>query len=200
MSTPIDLSVLHSHYQDTAQIVRTCEKQRNRLFFLLVVVIGALALQIEFSVRLSDLVEMAGVGRTRIDFQTVPRQALLSATWILFSFVVLRYYQTTLHVEKQYDYIHSIECRLSECLSHSDIISRESSAYETKKGSVFRHWTWVSFTIAYPTLIIGVVVCLQISEWGLRLIPLSHRVFDLVVAVVGSATVMFYLIARLIKR
>ena len=200
MSTPIDLSVLHSHYQDTAQIVRTCEKQRNRLFFLLVAVIGALALQLEYSVRLSDLVEMVGVGRTRIDLRTVPRQALLSATWILFSFVVLRYYQTTLHVEKQYDYIHSLECRLSECLGHSDIISRESSAYETKKGSVFRHWTWISFTIAYPFLILGVVVYLQISEWRLTLVPVSHRVFDLVVAVVGSAAVVCYLIAIWIKK
>ena len=200
MSTPIDLSVLHSHYQDTAHIVRIHERRRNRLFYLLVAVIGVLAVQLEYSVILSHLVDVVGVGRTRIDLQTVPRQALLSATWILFSFVVLSYYQTTLHVEKQYTYIQCLELRLSESFDHSGIISRESSAYETKKGSIFRHWTWIAFTVAYPSLILCVVIYLQVSEWRLNLIPEPHRVFDLAVAAIGSATVVCYLIAILLKR
>ena len=196
----MDSTVLHDHYQDTTEIVRTHEKQRNRLFFVLIVVVGTLALQLGYSVRLADLVEMIGVGRTRVDLQVVPRPAILSATWILFSFVMLRYYQTTLHVEKQYAYIHRLEFSLSHYLGHTGLISRESAAYKTEKGRIFRTCTWITYTLVYPLLILVSVVSLQINEWSLTSPLVPHRIFDLIVATTGAAIVISYLIAVWFKR
>lgn len=130
---------------------------------------------------------------TKLDLEIVPTSALLSSTWILLSFSLLRYYQTTLHIEKQYKYIHSLEKSLSMILGRKGIISRESTAYTTEKGKYFRYWTWLSYTIVYPVMTLFSMAFLQIMEWKSSSVQPPHRVFDLVAALIGGVSVVLYL-------
>ena len=193
MSRTVDPSIIYSHYDDSHRIVRSLEQQRNRLFFFLLIVIGALSLQLGYAVKITDVVSTARVPHAALDLERIPTSALLSSTWVLLSFLLLRYYQTTLHIEKQYTYIHRLEESLSMILGRKGIISRESTAYKTEKGKVFRYWTWLSFTIVYPVMILFAVVFMQVIEWHSSGVQVPNRVFDLVVALIGSVTVVLYL-------
>ena len=163
------------------------------MFFFLLIIVGALSLQLGYSVELSNVIASTGVFRTAFELKDIPGPALLSSTWVLFSFVLLRYYQTTLHIEKQYSYIHTLESSLNEIVG-KEVIYRESKAYETDKSKVFRLWTWLSFTLLYPVMIILALVFLQVDEWRSMTRAGSNRVFDLIVASVGAVTVVLYLL------
>ena len=186
-------SIIYAHYEDSHRIVRSLEQQRNRLFLFLLLVIGVLSLQLGYSVQISDVLSGARVAHTLVELERIPISALISFTWVLLSFLLLRYYQTTLHIDKQYTYIHSLEALLSCSLGKKDLIARESTAYKTKKGKIFRYWTWLSFTGVYPVLIIVSVAYLQVIEWTSKMTYEPNRVFDLVAAVIGSVTVVLYL-------
>ena len=78
-------------------------------------------------------------------------------------------------------------------LGRKGIISRESTAYATEKGKVFRYWTWLSYTMVYPVMTLFAMVFLQVIECNSSLAEVPNRVFDMVTALIGAVTVVLYL-------
>lgn len=192
--------ILYAHYKDSCERIREREKQRDRLFLLVVGLLGLLVLTLRYSVVLHAAIPEISLGAIKIKLTQVPITVLLSTVWTFLAALTLRYYQVTLDVEKKYDNLHTLETRLSAALDDTNVIDRESAGYITKKGRWFRHWVWVFYTAAFPIVIISVVVWAIANEVCAGSTPLSHRVYDIALAAFTLISVVFYLEAIWLKR
>ena len=104
--------LLYDHYKDTFAIIENRIVSRNRHFVILFVIV---VLQFLFAVSpLSIGTLLSAIVREnyKIDIseQMVTIQCFL---WILLLYFTTRYYQTVIHIEKQYKYIETLEATLS---------------------------------------------------------------------------------------
>jgi len=128
------INVLYDHYKDTCSVQRKNLKVRNILFVVVIVVLGLLLL-ISYcpdtvgDAILSFLVHEYGIN-VRIQFGIM--QSLI---WVVLLYISVRYYQSTINIERTYKYIHKLEERLSFLVSNNDeeritiVIDRESGNY-----------------------------------------------------------------------
>lgn len=153
--------ILYDHYKDTFAYLREYLKRRDKLFSLVVVVLTMMFLQI------TSLVDSTKLASKYISIKlgftiSLSRDFFDSLLWfVLFSFV-LKYYQATILIERQYDYIHKIEEHLTTCLKKK-LIYREGSAY-LKNYPLFSSWAHFVYTKIFPLLLIIVVLVKIISE------------------------------------
>lgn len=174
--------ILHDHYKDTFTHIREREKQRDRLFLIVIAALGALVLQLTYTAAATKIVAEVEVLGVKVQVDKVPMPVLLSTTWTLLAGLFLRYCQITIHVDKQYDYLHDVERRLSAALGMNGAISRESNGYLTKKSQWFRTFVWLFYIIAFPAVVILATLFSIVMEWWGTSIPLVHKWFDGVVA------------------
>jgi hypothetical protein len=113
---------------------------------------------------------------------------LLSTSWTFLAALLLRYYRASIHVDKQYDYLHVIEKRLASVVGE-DCLAREGAAYLTKKFSAFRHVVWIFFTVLFPVIVVSVVGYAINLEWCQTDLLTLHKVYDSVLALAVLCTV-----------
>ncbi|WP_200243035.1 hypothetical protein [Thiohalocapsa halophila] len=192
--------ILYEHYKDSCERIRDREKQRDRLFLIVVGLLGLLVLALSYSVVLHAAIPEINLGAVKIKLTRVPITVLLSTVWTFLAALTLRYYQVTLDIEKKYDNLHALEQRLSASLGDGTAIDRESAGYITKKGKWFRHWAWVFYTAVFPVVVISIVVWAIANEVSAGSTPLSHRVYDIALAAFTLVSVASYLGAIWVKR
>jgi hypothetical protein len=183
---------LHDHYKDTFSHIRERERQRDRLFLIVLGVLALLLLQLHHSLLLQQAVTEVTIARLKFNLSNIPFPVLLSASWMFLAVFLLRYYQVVIHIEKQYDYLHPLESRLSKALGEDGSIGRESIGYTTKKASFFRHWVWVFYTGLFPAIVLASIGWALLLEWNITLIPLAHKCFDSALAVMVLLSLVFY--------
>lgn len=121
---------LHDHYKETFQYIRERETLRVRLFLFLIALYAVLAVQIQYPRKFDGSVETINLLGVQVDVSSLSLAALLSATWVFVLAVVLRYCQTTMNIERQYDYLHKVEGRLSPEFG-DDVYCREGGHTKT---------------------------------------------------------------------
>lgn len=192
--------ILYAHYKDSCERIREREKQRDRLFLIVLGLLGVLVLIFRYSVVLHAAVPEISLGGIKIKLSEVPISVLLSTAWTFLAALTLRYYQVTLDIEKKYDNLHILEKRLSAVLEDPGAINRESAGYLTKKGKWFRHWVWLFYTVAFPAVIISIIVWAIANEICVGSTPFAHRVYDIVLAAFTLISVASYLGAIWLKK
>src|SRR5829696_8318966 len=105
--------ILHDHYKETFQYIRQRETLRDRLFLVLIGLYAVLAVQIQYPRKFDGTVETINLLGVEAAVSSLPLAAFLTATWVFVLAVTLRYCQTTINVERQYDYLHKLEEKLS---------------------------------------------------------------------------------------
>ena len=165
--------ILHDHYKDTFAIVCDRERQRNRLFLIVLALLGLLVLLLQSSATLHLAIPKINILGLTVKLSKLPLCVVISTSWVFLTALLLRYYQLTLHVYKQYDYVHCLEERLSEALGSRDIITREGKAYLANKGHYFRHWTWRFYTLCFPLIRSLPLFCGRCSWSGVHPSPCS---------------------------
>lgn len=185
--------ILYGHYKDSFERIREREKQRDRLFLIVVGLLGVLVFILRYSVVFHAAVPEISISSIKINLNEVPISVLLSTAWTFLAALTLRYYQVTLDIEKKYDNLHTLEKRLSAVLEDPGAINRESAGYITQKGKWFRHWVWLFYTAAFPVVVISIVVWAIANEVCVGSIPLAHRVYDITLAVFTLISVTSYL-------
>ncbi len=152
--------ILHDHYKETFQYIRERETLRDRLFLVLIGLYALLAVQIQYPRKFDGTVETINFLGIQIDVNSLPLAALLTATWVFVLAVVLRYCQTTINVERQYDYLHKLEERLSAEFG-GDVYCREGRAYEDQYP-FFSDWTWRFYTVV---LLVVAILSTAVLAW-----------------------------------
>jgi len=154
---------LYDHYKDTFDGIRNHIKFRDRLFALILVVVTLMLFQVfspqESNKAISQLVSAKLGLQIAIDVSF-----LGSVIWFSLLSLVIRYFQTAVYIERQYDYIHQVEDSLG---AHYDgkTFTREGKAY-LKNYPLFSNWAWVLYTIIFPLLLLLVVSAKILNEFS----------------------------------
>jgi hypothetical protein len=103
---------LCSHYKDTFDIHQATIKQRDTLFYSLLVILAVFTLQLSSTDMVSGIVSDYINKATGI---TLGRSADFISTllWLLLLGFTTRYYQVVLEIERQYSYLHALEEKLN---------------------------------------------------------------------------------------
>lgn len=183
---------LHDHYKDTYSRIRERERQRDRLFLIVVSLLGVLLLQLHHSLLLQQTVTEATIAGAKFNLSKIPIPVLLSTSWVFLAIFLLRYYQVVIHIEKQYDYLHPLQSQLSKALGEGGDIRRESTGYFTKKASFFRHWVWIFYTCLFPVFVLASIGWAMFLEWNTTLIPIVYKCFNSVLALIIACSIILY--------
>ncbi len=169
------LDVLHDHHKVSFEHIREREKQRDRLFLILISLLGLLVVQLQYN--LAGIPEISFLG-VKVLLDKLPGAVILSSTWTFFLVLLVRYYQVTVVVENHYDYLHRLEEHISGLLGDEKLYRRESAAYLVKKAQGFRTWVWRFYTLAIPVIVIAAAGRAAFLEFYAVSIPLFHKIYD----------------------
>ncbi|MCD6556422.1 MAG: hypothetical protein J7K64_04440 [Bacteroidales bacterium] len=161
------LQILHDHYLETCQIIRDSIKLRDKLVFLVIVVLAVL---IAYSFWPSSSIEALSYAvkeKFGVPLNINPN-VLSTIIWISLLAIVMRYTQAVVYIERQYLYIHKIEKSLSEKYNNKAIFTREGVNY-LKKYPPYSNWICFIYTTILPVVLLIFVFTEIIKEclgWG----------------------------------
>ncbi len=133
------LDVLHDHYKESFSYVRERERQRDRLFLVLIGLFALLFFEAHYPRGFGGALGPVHVSGAEVDLGALPLPALLSASWVLTLAIALRYCQVSINVERQYSYLHRLEEKVSQELGDEEAYRREGRAY-AKDYPLFSDW------------------------------------------------------------
>lgn len=155
------LELLHDHYKETFAYIQDYLKLRDKLFFFILFVITIMLFQIYSPLESGKAVSQFIC--KKIDMEApVDVTFVSSIVWFALLSLVVRYFQTVVHIERQYIYIHQIEKLLSAQYDNK-VFTREGKSY-LKNYPAFSCWAWILYTIIFPALLIIVVVAKIICD------------------------------------
>ncbi len=184
--------ILHDHYKDTFTHIREREKQRDRLFLIVIAILGVLILQLAYTAAATQVLSEVQILGVKVRPDKLPMPAMLSTTWTFLAVLLLRYCQVTTHINKQYDYLHALEARLSQALGTNGAVSRESTGYLTNKSRWFRNCIWFFYIAVFPAVLLLAAGFALVMEWYQTGIPFPHKCYDTAVAAGVVTSVSLY--------
>lgn len=147
------LEILSSHYSETFSLLKEVVARRDRLFLYILGVIFLLLLYMSAPSAVSDWLNQFINSKSG---NNSPTANLIEASFVgavlLLGLLSLShtYFQTVLHIERQYDYVYQLEVKLSEHFDGEAFI-REGKHYRKYKR-LFSKWTKGIFWILFPML------------------------------------------------
>lgn len=181
---------LCSHYKDTYEIHLCSIKQRDVLFYALLVMLALFSLQVTST----DLVN--GAFSSYINKQldiSIDKHSNLFGTllWFLLFGFSSKYYQTVIQIERQYDYIHYLEKIIGGRFTGTRAFTREGQSY-LGEYPLFSSWMWLLYTLAFPLLILMCIIIRIHSELE------NHEALGLALApgfisclLIGTSTILY---------
>ncbi len=155
------IEILNDHYKDTfSQLSKYLEK-RERLFSLILVTVVVLLFQLyspsEANTTIGEFI------LKKLDLQSTVNIAFVnSVIWFILLGLVVSYFQTIIHIERQYTYVHGLEEQLSKEF-HGKAFTREGKSY-LKNYPQFDNWMHFIYTLVFPAVLILMVVLKIINE------------------------------------
>lgn len=155
------LDLIYDHYKDTFTIITKQIKQRNKKF-VFIFIIAFVFLLFTFN---PD-------GYGNLIFGYIKEQYSIDLTgyfsviqtflWVILLYETLRYSQSIIYIEREYQYIASLEEKISQIISYT--INRESQDY-SDNYSVITNYSNIIYKYLFPSFSIIVVTLKIISEY-----------------------------------
>lgn len=162
--------IIYDHYKETCEICRNHEKDRNKLFTIVCILLTILFLFTIAEESTLGLLQAWTKEKYNYDF-TLSVDTIQSLIWILLLYFTIRYYQQCIRIERLYNYIHDFEKEISIELGF--VITREGKNYLQKYPWVL-NFIWIIYTVIFPVLYlvlivtkIGIELHTRILEWNL---------------------------------
>jgi len=191
--TDKQLEILHDHYKETFTRLREAEASRDRLLIWVIGLFALLILEIGYPAAVGGTLGKLSVVGGELNLQSLPLPALLNATWVLTLAISLRYCQTTVLVNRQYPYLHSLEEAISPGLSGGDLYQREGKVY-LREYPLLLDVAWFAYCILFPFILMFATVGLLIWEITRVDYPFYHKIFDTCIA---GAIICFFFLYRM---
>lgn len=176
------LEVLNDHYKESFSHIREREKQRDRLFAIIIAFVGILFLEIQYSDIFSNILGNIKLEFVELNVSIMPISVFLSITWTYLFIVVLKYCQSSILIERQYDYLHKLEKKISDVFEDQNIYCREGKAY-LDEYPLFSDLVWIFYILIFPTIVIlsvGLIIYLE----GYKIqAPLYYLIYDSLLAI-----------------
>jgi len=195
------LQILSTHYSETFALLRAAVEKRDRLFLYILAMIFLLLLYMSAPNAVSDWLNSFISSRTGSNANPTH---LLEASFIgtIFLLGLLSfshtYFQTVLHVERQYDYVYQLEQQLSGHFGGKAFV-RESEHYK-KHRHQFSRWTKAIFWVLFPALYFLFIVFWLIFLYTRSQAPLIFTIVDSLITASILISLSLYLWALIEKK
>lgn len=162
VNSDIKLETLYDHYKDTFVYLREYLKFRDKLFVYVLIVLTVMFLLITIP---TDTVEaISQIVKEKFKLKISMNSKFIdSMLWFVLLTLVVRYYQASTLIERQYTYIHKVEENLCNIIGE-ELFYREGKGY-LDNYPAFSWWTWFLYTIFFPVLLMIVVSYKLIIEY-----------------------------------
>ncbi|MBF0181504.1 MAG: hypothetical protein HQM03_15890 [Magnetococcales bacterium] len=156
------LTILYNHYSGSFDHIRDRERERDRSFLIVIAFLGLQVALAEFPQQAVDVVQaMVSKRTTGI---ALPLPAVVSTVWCFLFILTLRYFQVSTTIERQYEYLHDLENRLSALAGDDEFIRREGHKYN-ERYPAFSKWAWRCYVLYLPIVFASIVIWLGVHEW-----------------------------------
>jgi hypothetical protein len=160
------LEVLSAHYSETFSLLKSAVERRDRLFAYILAIILALLLYMRTPSAVGDWInqylnKQAGQESPAEQTNPLPRQDYIDDSFIgvILGIGLLSlshtYFQTVLHIERQYSYVYQLEKQLSSSFDDKAFI-REGKHYREHRRK-FSSWTKAIFWYFFPLLFLAFI-------------------------------------------
>lgn len=153
--------ILYDHYKDTFAHIQDFLKLRDRFFFLILFLVTLMLFQMYSPTESGETIS-AFVAKQLELKNPLDISFLGSILWFGLLGLIIRYFQTVVHLERQYEYIHKLEEQISPNYDNK-AFTREGKFY-LSDYPLFSKWTSILYTIIFPILLIIVVFAKIIGE------------------------------------
>jgi len=181
---------LCSHYKDSFDIHRATIKQRDALFYGLLIILAVFTLQMSSADAVANMLneyvaKLSGVKLgNNLDF-------MATLMWFLLFGFSTRYFQVVLEIERQYGYLHALEEQLNSNYSNSKAFTREGEAY-LSKYPLFSNWVWLLYTLFFPCLILFSVIDRINNEIaGMSTIEFNQIINFICYLMIGTSSILY---------
>ena len=155
------MQLLHDHYKDTFFFIQEYLKLRDRLFLFILIVVTFMLFQLYSPASAGEAVSHFITSKLELK-SPIDITFIGSIIWFGLLSLVVRYFQTVVHIERQYKYIHQIEEQLSAEYANK-VFTREGKSY-LNDYPLFSSWAWILYTIVFPALLIVLVIAKIVGE------------------------------------
>lgn len=181
---------LCSHYKHTFDIHRASIKQRDTLFYSLLVLLAVFTLQLSSTEVVASIVSEYVTKTTgvklgnNVDF-------ISTLLWFLLLGFTTKYYQVVIEIERQYEYLHALEEKLNSFYPESKVFTREGEHY-LSKFPLFSNWVWLLYTLLFPSLILYCVIMRIITQVATMVsIDVNQLIAFFCYLVVGTSSILY---------
>ncbi len=143
---------LCSHYKDTFDNHKSTIKQRDRLFYILLLILSVFTLQLTEGNISATVIEQYAEINSGIEISN-SIEFISTLLWFLLLGFTIRYFQIVIEIERQYEYLHSLEKLLNDFYAGTKAFTREGKAY-LSGYPLFSKWVGWLYTIIFPALIL----------------------------------------------
>lgn len=148
----VKFQTLHDHYKDTFALQREYLKLRDRLFVYTLLVFAAMFIlsivPVDPSKAVSDFIKE----QLKVTL-SLNRDASHTMLWFILLCLVVRYFQTNIVVERQYNYIHKVEDELNSYYNlQSEMFTREGRSY-INNFPLFSSLAGYLYILVFPLLL-----------------------------------------------
>jgi len=195
-----ELQLLSSHYSETFALTKDAVGKRDRLFLYVLIVITLLLLYMNAPSAVSDWLNSFVSHQVGNNNPTTILNSAFIGTILSLGLLSLShtYFQTVLHVERQYEYVYQLEDQLSQLFADKAFI-REGRHYRGNQR-LFAVWTRVIFWILSPILFLVFNIVWLIFVFSAPRAPIIYLVVDSLITLSTLLSLGFYLLAIIKKK
>lgn len=195
------LEILSAHYSETFALLKSAVEKRDRLFLYILVVIFLLLVYMSAPSAVSDWLNLFISSRTGTNANTINliEASFIGAILLLALLSISHtYFQTVLHIERQYDYVYQLEQQLSMYFDGKAFI-REGEHYRKYKRR-FSRWTKGIFWYLVPSLYVVFIAAWLVFLYTRSQAPVTYKIVDTLIAASILVSLSLYMLALTKKK
>lgn len=186
------LDTYYDHYKESCSFCQTAQSHRNRSFVYLCVLEAFSFMLVKNPDFICALLN--DVARKELETTILFSNCILQTlVWVLIAYVLVRYVQDVLYVERQYKYLNTLEKKISQLLEETDdknIFTREGDYYLNNYPMVL-NFIDLFYKILAPILFSAINIMHIVQEWNSG-ITRAVFIFDIVLCVAIFVITWFY--------
>lgn len=183
------VDLLYDHYKETMNLSLDAQKKRGMLFISLCIFELLNSLMPIFSNEIALGISDYIYSQFKMAFN-ISVSLVQSVFWIIIVYILVRYFQTNIYIERQYGYIAILEEKISKEIDES-CFYRESKNYLDKYPKVLDVIAFF-YTWCIPALIVVVNVYIIIFQWKNKL-DIYYMLFDSICCLFSMILTVLYL-------
>ncbi len=157
---PVEL--LYDHYKETFDLSKKAQNRRNKSFIGLCILEALSFLILIRPDKVFELI-LSGINKELDTTLAIGNTILQTLLWLLITYVLIRYIQDVLYVERQYIYLDKLEKEISRYIS-VDAFAREGDNYQ-KNYPMVLNFIDLFYKMLMPIFFIAVNTTHIYREW-----------------------------------